>query len=177
MGDAQASRIVVSEREHLQPRSAYERLVSRVMDVARLHKRTAVEAGAGLLVWAVGLPLLLVVLLQYTAGLPFYIRALVIPAAAVGLVWLAWKHVIRPLAQRYSPTRAALLVEHAKPELKTKLVSAIEIYPDLEAPRPRFDRGMVGAMVVQAQKQTAADDFRAVIDRARQKNSLHLAGW
>ena len=47
-----------------QVNSAYDSLRSRVLRVAALHKRCAVTEGGGRLVWWIGLPLLIVVVVR-----------------------------------------------------------------------------------------------------------------
>jgi hypothetical protein len=65
--------------------------------------------------------------------------------------------------------------ESERPQLNSRLVSAIELYPDLEASEPRFHRSMVQALVVHTQDSTQHDDFTAVIDR-RPARRQALAG-
>jgi len=116
--------------------------------------------------------LLAVVALQVVLGLPFYLRAPILPLLAVVLIWWPAVYVVRPLLSRYSTTRSALLVEAARPDLRTRVVSAMEVYPDLEAPRPRFDPELVRALVVHAQRSTERADFTEVIDRRPARRQL-----
>jgi len=156
-------------------RTAHDSLCRRVMEVAALHQRCAITSGSGRLVWMLGLPLLLLIGAEMAVGLPFYLRAPILPGLAIAFVVLAWKYVIRAFIARYSTTRAALLVEEKRPELQTRLVSAIELYHDLEADKPRFDRGLVHALVVQTQLATQTEDFCAVVDRSPAKRQTLLA--
>jgi hypothetical protein len=156
-------------------RSAYESLRERVNRVGALHRSCAVTEGAGRLVWYVGLPLLALLLIQSRAALPYYLRAPVIPALVLALLWLAWRQVLRPLLEQYSLTRSAMLVESKKPELNSQLVSALDIYPDLQRERPRFEAVLVQAVVIQAQRATKDTDFCAVIDRRPSRRQLTFA--
>jgi hypothetical protein len=157
------------------PKTCFETLRARVLAVARLERGCAVGAGAGQLVWRVGLPLLLLVLLERAVSLPFYVRAPILPAAAILAVWWGWRLLVRPLRVRSSVTRAALLVERQRPELRSRLVSALELYPELEAPATAFAPDMVRALVVYAQESTARDDLRTVIDRRPARRHLAAA--
>ena len=156
--------------------STFETLRARVLAVAALHRRCSLAEGAGWLVWVLGLPLLAAAGLERAVGLPFWLRAPLLPLLAVAFAWWGWRRVIRPLRERYTPTRAALLIEAKRPELSSRLVSALEVYPDLAAARPRFDRAMVGALVLHTQRVTAAEDFCAVIDRRPARRQLIAAG-
>ncbi|MEN9575114.1 MAG: hypothetical protein RL514_2969 [Verrucomicrobiota bacterium] len=155
--------------------STFETLRSRVLAVAALHRRCALAEGAGWLVWVLALPLLATAGLERAVGLPFWLRAPVLPLLAVAFAWWGWRRIIRPLREHYTPTRAALLIEARRPELGSRLVSALEVYPDLAAERPRFDPAMVGALVLHTQRVTAQEDFCAVIDRRPARRQL-LAG-
>ena len=163
-------------------KSTFETLRTRVLAVAAVHRRCSLAGGAGWLVWVLGLPLLAAAALERAVGLPFWLRAPVLPLLAVAAAWWGWRRIVRPLRERYTPTRAALLVEAQRPELGSRLVSALEVFPDLEAERPRFDPAMVGALVLHTQRVTAQEDFRTVIDRkpARRQiiaGALTLALW
>ncbi|GDY20762.1 hypothetical protein LBMAG56_21080 [Verrucomicrobiota bacterium] len=156
--------------------STFDTLRTRVLAVAAVHRRCSLAEGAGWLVWVLGLPLLATAGLERAIGLPFWLRAPVLPLLGVAAAWWGWRRIIRPLRERYTPTRAALLVEAKRPELGSRLVSALEVFPDLEAERPRFDSAMVGALVLHTQRATAQDDFRAVIDRTRARRQLIAGG-
>ena len=156
-------------------KTAYENLLDRVTAVAALHRRTEVSEAAGRITWRIGLPLLAVTVLHLAVSLPFYLRAPVIPLVIGALVVWGWFHVAKPLLVRYTTTRAAMLVEARRPDLRTRVVSALELYPDLESGRPRFDREMVEATVVWAQRTTEREDFLAVIDRRPAKRQLLVA--
>lgn len=153
----------------------FERLRERVRAVGRRHQRCAVTLGAGRLAWCLGLPLLAVVLLAAVVHLPFYLRAPLLPVALGLAVWWGWRWVARPLRSRYSLTRAALLVEAQRPELRSRVVSALELYPRLAESPPPFEPAMVEALVAYAQESTAADDFRAVVDARPARRHLIAA--
>lgn len=157
------------------PKTAYAALRRRVLGVARLHRSVAVGRGAGLLIWRIGLPLLLVTGLHLALGLPFYLRAPVPPLVAAALLVGGWALIGRPGLARYGITRAAMLVESNRPDLRSRVVSAVELYPDLEAEQPRYDAGLVSAAVCYAQQSTQDDDFRAVIDRGPAQRHLCVA--
>ncbi len=156
--------------------NAYRELLRRVMAVAALHRRCAVVAGAGQLVWRLGLPLLLILLAERTVGLPLLLRLPVLPLAVGLLGWWGWRMLLRPLLARYSAVRAALLVEAGRPALRSRVVSALELYPKLEAGSTAFDPGMLAATVQFAQDSTRDDDFRQVVDRtpARRHGTVAL---
>jgi hypothetical protein len=156
--------------------NAYEALRRRVLAVGALKRRCATAEGSGRLVWRVGLPLLAILILQALLPLPFWLRVPVLPAAVIGLAWLAWTQVIRPALQRYTVTKAALLVEAGRPELNTRLVSALETYEDLQRERPHFDGAMVQALIVRTQESTETDDFCAVVDRGSARRQLLVGG-
>lgn len=158
----------------LKVKASYEALRERVLAVARLYRLCAMGAGFGRLAWRIGLPLLAVLLLQLGVTLPFWLRAPILPAALALGVWWGWRDVMRPMLQRYTVTRAAMLVEAGIPELKSRVVTALELYPELEAGAEHFDPVMVGTVVVYAQASTAEQDFAVVVDRRTARR--HMAG-
>lgn len=153
-------------------KQSFETIQLRVMDVAALKRKCALLEGTGKLISWIGVPLLIVTLLEYALHLPFYLRLPVLPAVAFFSIWWGWRYVGRPLVDRYVPTRAALLVESARPDLQTRLVSALQLYPELSAANPRFDLGLIRALVHYAQESTKSDDFRRVVDQRPAKRSV-----
>lgn len=146
--------------------SARATLEQRVRAVAARLRCCLVMEGAGRLTWGVGLPLLALTVLECTAGLPLLLRIPILPLVAVGLLFGAWRGLLRPLLQRTSPARAALLVESRRPDLRSRLISALQLYPHLgESERTGFDPAMVEATILYAQRSTEQDDFLALIDR------------
>ena len=156
-------------------RQAHATLCARVMAVAAVHRRCLLLAGGGRLVWVIGLPLLAVCAAHAAVALPYYLRLPVLPLAVVGLAWLTWRKLVMPLRARFTPQRAALLVEAARPQLNSRVVSAIEVFADLDRPRPHFDRGLVEALVIHAQRSTQDEDFRTVVDRRPARRQALLA--
>ena len=156
-------------------KSAHETLCRRVHDVAQLKRRCSLSAGSGRMMWMLGAPLLILLGMENWIGLPYYLRAPILPLLALTAIYLGWRLIVRELLKKYTSTSAALLVEEKRPELMTRLVSAIEIFPDLEKADPRFDPGLVQALVIHAQRSTQADDFCAVIDRAPARRQLMAA--
>ncbi|HYE05582.1 MAG TPA: hypothetical protein VEL07_08620 [Planctomycetota bacterium] len=154
---------------------AYAAVRDRVLAIAAAQRRCVVAVGAGRLVWLVGAPLLIAIAAQAAFGMPLIVRALVLPLAVIAALWLAWRGVIRPALKRTTPVAAALLVEHARPGLESRLVSAIETYPDLTAEKPRFHRDLVSALVLRAGADVAAADLDAVVDRRPARRQLTAA--
>lgn len=156
-------------------KTSYDTIRERVAAVAALHKRCAFMEGAGRLCWRIGVPLLLILLVQLAIGLTFWLRLFVIPLLGVGIVYWGWRWIMRPLMERYSPTRAALLVESKRPEFRSKIVSALETYADLHSAKPRFDSDMIQALILHAQESTRTEDFRTVVDRRATHRQIMLA--
>ncbi len=159
-----------------QAKEAYGTLVRRTWEVARLQSRCRLGEGLGRLIVCLALPLLLVLVLEHLIGLAFYLRAPVLPALAVGLLVLAWRWMLRPWLRRPGLYGAALIVERARPDLKTQLITALQVYPDLQNDSPHFDEQMVAAVVVQTQEKTRTEDFRTAVDRRPMYRFLGTAG-
>jgi len=156
--------------------SSFNTLRDRVMAVASLKKRRTVLEGVGRVVAWIGFPLLLVTLAQLALHLPFYLRLPVIPALIVATLLWTWRFVVRPILDRYEPARAALLVESAQPHLQNRLVSALQLYPELLLQKPRFDASLINALVIHAQQSTQSDDFRKIVETRPARRQMMMAG-
>src|SRR5262249_26162509 len=62
-------------------------------------------------------------LLEFPA--PF--RAVMLACGVGGVGFLAWRHLLRPLAHSRSDDEIALLIERAHPELNDELISAVQL--------------------------------------------------
>ena len=157
------------------PKQAYDRLRQRVMAVAGRQRGCSLIEGGGRLLWTVGGGLLVAVLLERLIGLPLLLRALVLPAAGIAFLWLGWRFVLRVLLARYNVSRAAMLVEIARPDLASRVISALQLYPELESGCRGFEAELVRAVVLYGENSTAAQDFRQVIDPRPAKRQAKFA--
>ncbi|HUW34040.1 MAG TPA: hypothetical protein VM223_20725, partial [Planctomycetota bacterium] len=165
-----------------QVRQAHETLLSRVEAVAGLHNRCALVEGAGRFCWNIGAPLLAVLLAQAVIGLPLLLRVAVLPLLVAGVVWCGWRGIIRPLLNRCGAGRAAMLIETAWPRMQSRIISALQLYPELEKDKTWFDGAMLSGLVLWAQESTANEDFGTVIDRQPARRAaiaaaVIAAGW
>ncbi|MDR1190989.1 MAG: hypothetical protein LBK60_04895 [Verrucomicrobiales bacterium] len=92
-------------------------------------KWLAVRVAGGTALLLTALPLL--ALAQTTAdwlfNLPLTARALLLAVDAAVFLWLFATRIVKPLRRRRDLRAAALLVERARPEFKTSLISTVEL--------------------------------------------------
>ena len=159
-------------------RQSFETLKARVEAVAQKRKRVQTADGASRAALAVLVPLLATLGLDRWLGLHYLLRAGVVVAVAAITVLLLVKRCVLPLLKRYTLTESAMLVELGLPGLNGRVVSLLEVYGDLESDQPRFDRGMVRALIACAHDSTRGQNFGRVIDvRGLRRHSALAAAF
>ncbi|HUW35170.1 MAG TPA: hypothetical protein VM223_26470 [Planctomycetota bacterium] len=156
-------------------RQSFDALKGRVESVARRRTRVQTADGASRAALAVLVPLLATLALDRWVGLHYLLRAGIVIAVAAVTVFLLVRRCLLPLLKRYTLTEAAMLVELGLPDLNGRVVSSLEVYEDLDRERPRFDRGMVRALISYAQDSTREQDFGGVVDRRGLRRHSALA--
>jgi hypothetical protein len=125
-------------------------------------KQTVVSAGSGLSATVTGLLLLLSaqMVADWWFDLPWSARLLLalVDLAVAGLI-LALE-VVRPIRSPLSNDEAALLVEHATPELRSRLISAVQLPATAEAQRAP---AIVARLVTETETATATLHFPRVV--------------
>lgn len=156
-------------------RNAWQTLEGKVTAVAALHKRCQLAEGAGRYFSRIGVPLLGIVGLDILISLPLALRVPVIPLFVLaGIAW-GWRFIVKPIRERYSLKRSAMLVEDKRPALKSRVISALELYPELEKERSVFDRSLLEGLMRHAAESTEGDDFLDVVDRSPAKRQALAA--
>ncbi len=158
-----------------QYRNAWQTLEGKVTAVAALHRRCQLAEGAGRYIWMIGVPLLAAVGLEILLRLPLALRAPVVPFFILACAVLGWRYIVRPVRERYSLKRSAMLVEDKRPELKSRVISALELYPELARERSPFDRSLLEGLMRHAAETTEGDDFLDVVDRSPAKQQALAA--
>jgi hypothetical protein len=154
----------------------YAEICARVQAVADDFRRTRLHTGLGRLVAAALGPLLLALLVDSLFPLPGVVRALFVALWAFGIVWLLVREIGLPWRRRLDVEHCAEFIESRIPPLRTSLITAIQVYGDLERERPWFDRQMVEATVRHALSQAGRFNFGTVVDKGPLRKSAGLAG-
>ncbi len=137
-----------------------------------IRRRVASEGAAWLLIAAAGV-VLATLALDWLLRLDRPQRALVMAAAAGGLAWLIWSHLVRPLRVRMRLIDLSLLVEQRFEQLQGRLASAVEF---ASAPTPTgISRAMVARVVARAGELAAALPFTEVIERRQVRRTWRVA--
>ena len=157
-------------------RQSYDALKQRVLAVAGKQRRVAAADGISRAALALLVPLLVIMGLDAWLGLHYILRAAAVVGIVAATVFLLVRHGVLPLLKRHTVTEAAMLVETGLPDLNGRVVSSLEVFEDLDREPPRFDRGMVVALVQYAQESTGSQDFGRVIETRRMRRNAALAG-
>ena len=139
---------------------------------AAWHKERRYQHARGLshfVVWAVPI-ILLSFVLDRLLEIPGWGRALLLVVDLATLGWVAWHYWLRYL-RPYDETRVALEVESRHPDLRSLLVSYVQIGEDA-AGDPHVSRAMIGAMRRQALDVTRPIDFRDILNYRELKRIL-----
>ena len=137
-----------------------------------IRRRVASEGVAWVLIAAAGV-VLATLALDWLLRLERPQRALVMAAAAVGLGWLIWSQLVRPLRVRMRPIDLSLLVEQRFEQLQGRLASAVE-FASAPAP-PGISGAMIGRVVARAGQLAATLPFTDVIERRQVRRTWRVA--
>jgi hypothetical protein len=162
---------------------AHKKLVDRLRELGRIEAR--LEVGWGLLfslalfVGMAGLALFV----EAAAYLPSGVRLSVLGALALFGIGLILRFGVIPLVRRRSLEGLALKVEEEYPELKQRLISALQLWPKRttkDTKETKRTEGvssvMIEEVVRRASAMLAGIDVREVVDRARVRRFGRIAG-
>ena len=131
---------------------------------ARLRTRLAGEAAAWAMVALVGLVFV-------TLGFDYYLRldrpqrGLIMGLCLIGLVWVLWRELIRPMLVPMGEEDLALLVEDRYDELGDRLISAVQFSQPGRDDEATASRAMIDVMARQANETAATLDFERIVER------------
>ncbi|OPX24250.1 MAG: hypothetical protein B1H02_03760 [Candidatus Latescibacteria bacterium 4484_107] len=180
---------------------AYKKLVDRLRELGRVEAR--LEVGWGLLL---SLALLvgmagLAALVEAVAYLPSGVRLSVLGALALSGIGLVLRFGVIPWVRRRSLEGLALKVEAKHPELKQRLIGALQLWPKHEATAETaeiaekekepirvpsavnrgmkgegYSSAMIGEVVRRASAMLAGINVREIVDRTRVRRFGWIAG-
>ncbi len=107
--------------------------------------------------------------------LTFDMRATQLATLLLAMAGVGWYGLVRPLRIRLMPAALALLIERRYPELRSRLISAVEFTEAARrpaAPRPAHSPAMLAALVAQAGQAVTGIDFAAVLNHTRARRRL-----
>lgn len=131
--------------------------------VRRRLLRTILLTGvAYLLMWTMALSLLCF-LADYLFRLPPAIRAVGIGLELVALGVVAFLRLVRPLRIRHDDDDIALMLERAHPELRSRVISSVQLGREDAEEDVRHSRAMIGALQSETVTMTRSMDFRGVV--------------
>lgn len=111
-------------------------------------------------------------LLDFWLDLPWLLRLVFLLTDGVLLGWVAWRYIFTPLLHQPNDETVALWVEKARPELQSRLISAVQLTRPGGLPRGAAS-GLVHALVEQTEAMVSAIDFHRII-RTTQLRALAL---
>jgi len=160
----------------MSPMPGYSQLIDRLRDMR--HRWIALEWGSqlSLLVAAMGVAFVIlslsVALTVPSVGIRVAILAALGTVALALVFWAVAKSTVR--APKY--THLALTVEHRHPELKNRLIAALQLADRARANPEGYSLDLIDLTIRQAMEMSQEIDFAAALDRARIKRSARLAG-
>ncbi len=138
----------------------------------RLRRYVFVEGLAWVVVFVVAASLVQFLLDYAAKGLRWSMRAALCGVIVGALMWLVWRHIIRPLRRRVGLAEVACLVERRYPELSSILISAVRFSTGEVGPRRANSSDMMASVIDRASQQVRALDFNVVLDSRRARWSL-----
>jgi hypothetical protein len=139
-------------------------------------KRLFLLDGVGRLLLAVGAFVVATFLLDYLFILPREVRLLFLVAGLAGFSWITAKRIVYPMSVKISDDDLAIFVERHYPELKDRLISALQLARSgsKSASEGWNSPELIDALVADATQAASAIDFNQVVVRT---HVLKIAGW
>jgi hypothetical protein len=127
-------------------------------------KQTTLEAVRGLCAMAAAGVLLLAatMLLDWFVELPFWARAALLAIDVTVLAFIFLRYVVHPFVFGPDDEEIALLVEHHRPEFRTRLIASIQLARPHAVPAGA-SRGLVRAMIDQTERLAEPMNFADVV--------------
>jgi hypothetical protein len=102
-------------------------LIGKLRSARRKHQLISIAQGSGIIIIAGVALLLCCMIFDWCVGLPMWARAALLVFDAAALLWLVWWMLILPVWKAPDDAAVALLVEEARPEFHSRLISAIQL--------------------------------------------------
>lgn len=139
-----------------------------------LRRRLAGEASAWLIVALVAL-VFVTLAFDYYLRLDRPLRVLIMGLCLVGVLWVLWRHLVRPMLVPMRVEDLALLVERRHAELGDRLIAAVEFsQADLAREHP-FTRVLIGRLGDQANEAAGRVDFHSLVERRNLWRAVGIA--
>jgi hypothetical protein len=149
--------------------------IVRALNRTRREIRTAVAGeGIGWLVTAAVAGLGCIMLADWAAEFPRLTRAALLAALIALLLRTAWARFLQPLLRPHDDDTVALRIEKARPELRTRLISSVQL--GRAAARDGSPEGLVAALVRDTAAMFHGRNGTRVVDREPAARALRIAG-
>jgi hypothetical protein len=138
-------------------------VLAQKLDALR-RKQATVAVGAGLAEGVAAIVLLLAagMLLDWMLDLPIGVRILLLLADLAVVSGIAWARVLVPILYGPDEDRAALMVERAYPDFRSRLIASVQLTRPRAVPHGG-SISLVRALVDQTEAMAASRDFGAVV--------------
>jgi len=138
------------------------------------HLMVAVLTGAGLAL-AIGVEILaLAMFLDWWLEMPWGVRLALLLGQLAVQAWILTRFVFLPVLRQPDEDTLALMVERARPEFRSRLISAIQLSrPGAMTPGTATD--LVGSLIEETESMSRAQDFRAIVPTDRLQKITLLA--
>ncbi len=137
-------------------------LIEKIGVVRRKRVQTAAGTGLSMVVGTVVLVLGMGMVLDWWLDFPWALRAMLLLAETAAIGWMAWQFVIVPLARQPDDDMVALIVEKARPEFRSRLISSLQLTLPGAIPAGAAPV-MVRALVTETEAMAGPVDFNAII--------------
>lgn len=124
----------------------HRKLLRRLSGVRRAWRIHAVAHGIAFIIVCAGIPLIIGILAG--AGYPW--RQILLFISLVAALFFLINNIARPLFKTLRPDDVALFIEAKAPELKDRLVSAVQLLQEQEREEYRADASMLAALAAEA---------------------------
>jgi hypothetical protein len=113
---------------------------------------------------------------DYLFGLPWGMRALLLAGFFGGAGAVAWRELVRPLKAPMSDDDMVLFYESAHPDAGHRLISALQLRRQVDAPHYPFSRQLTQTVIQEADSFAAGLDSGRLVGTAQLKKRAALGG-
>jgi hypothetical protein len=157
--------------------TAYFNLITRLNSLRSYHTRTCLYYGTLIVLSVILIYLSFSFILSYLSGfiLPVYVRV-----ALLGIFFLALSiafsyYLLRPLFYKSALEDLAVRIEDQFPELKDRLIGALQLYRNLERNPEGYSLQMIEAIIEQADTVSKGMNFKQVVDKRPLRKTFQVS--
>ncbi len=157
--------------------SSYFNLITRLNSLRSYYTRTRLFYGFLIILSVIFVYLLFSFILSYLSGfiLPVFVRVALLGISLLALSIAFSYYFLRPIFYKPTLEDLAVKIETQFPELKDRLIGALQLYRNLERNPEGYSVQMIEAIIEQADTVSREMNFKSVVDKSPLRKTLQVS--